>query len=183
MIEAVLLIAVAAVIASSLAAGFRTRVRLATGLAGASYPGPGGSLPVGLAGRVQAAGVSWRCLARMLLRPSSGVIMLASWLMLAETALTLAAPWPLKVIIDHGLGQRPLAAWLRPLDSLRPVPLAAAAAAAGVVLLAAAALLGYLVTYMMAAVSEQAYRDLQYWSWTTCCASRLAGRSAIRWAS
>ena len=160
MIEAVLLIAVAAVIASSLAAGFRTRVRLATGLARASYPGPGGSLPVGLAGRVQ-AGVSWRCLARMLLRPSSGVIMLASWLMLAETALTLAAPWPLKVIIDHGLGQRPLAAWLRPLDSLRPVPLAAAAAAAGVVLLAAAALLGYLVTYMMAAVSEQAYRDLR----------------------
>lgn len=105
--------------------------------------------------------MSWRWLARVLLRPSSGVIMLASWLMLAETALTLAAPWPLMVIIDHGLGHRPLAGWLRPLDTLRPVPLAVAAAAAGVVLLALAALLGYLVTYMMAAVSEQVGRDLR----------------------
>ena len=160
MMEALLLTAVAAVIASSLAAGFRTRARLVVGLAGASYPGPDGSRPVGPAG-CGPAGVSWRCLARVLLRPSSGVIMLAAWLMLAETALTLAAPWPLKVIIDHGLGHRPLAAWLRPLDTLRPVPLAVAAAAAGIVLLAAAALLGYLVTYLMAAVSEQAYRDLR----------------------
>ncbi len=41
------------------------------------------------------------------------------------------------------------------------MPLAVAAAAAGVVLIAVAALLGYLVTYMMTAVSEQVGRDLR----------------------
>src|SRR5208282_4418306 len=89
--EALLLTAVAAVIVSSLAAGFRTRVRLAAGLYGAAYPSPVSSFSIGPAGRGQ-AGASWRCLARVLLRPSSGVIMLAAWLMVAETALTLAAP-------------------------------------------------------------------------------------------
>ncbi len=153
--EALLLATVAAAIASSLAVGFRTRARLAAGLAGAPCLPPDV-----LAGRRDAR-VSWRWLARVLLRPSSGVILLASWLMLAETALALAAPWPLKVIIDHGLAHHPLAGWLRPLDNLRPVPLAVAAAAAGVVLLAASALLGYLVTYLMAAVSERAGRDLR----------------------
>ena len=89
------------------------------------------------------------------------MITLASWLMLVETTLALAAPWPLKIIIDYGLGHRPLAGWLRPLEALRPVPLAVAAAAAGVLLLATAALLGYLVTYLMAAASVQAGRDMQ----------------------
>ena len=170
--EALLLTAVIAMIASSLAAGFRMRARLAAGLAAAAHPRRGSFLPGSFlparspdlppepADGGQPA-LSWRSLARAQLRPYSGVIALASWLMLVETTLALAAPWPLKIIIDHGLGHRPLAGWLRPLQALRPVPLAVAAAAAGVLLLATTALLGYLVTYLMAAVTAQAGRDLQ----------------------
>jgi ATP-binding cassette subfamily B protein len=167
MMEALLLAAATAAITSSLGAGFRMRARLAAGLPAAAHPRPGSSLPArspDLPAEPADGGrsaLSWRRLARAQLRPYSGVIALASWLMLAETTLALAAPWPLKIIIDHGLGHRPLAGWLHPLQALQPVPLAVAAAAAGVVLLAAAALIGYLVTYLMAAVSVQAGRDLQ----------------------
>jgi subfamily B ATP-binding cassette protein MsbA len=157
MIAAWLLALSGLVIASLLAAGFRVRARLTAILAGAAGPQPGGSLP----GATGPGGMSWRWFARVQLRPYYRVIMLASGLMLAETALALAAPWPLKIIIDHGLGHQPLTGWLRPLDALRPVPLAVAAAIGGLVLLAAAALLGYLVTYLMAAVGERAGLDLR----------------------
>lgn len=70
MTEALLLIAVTAVIASSLAAGFRTRARLAAGLAGAAYSGPDGSPRPGwqVAGRpgCPGAGLPACCCARPL---------------------------------------------------------------------------------------------------------------------
>ncbi|MGA8306520.1 MAG: hypothetical protein WB723_12655, partial [Candidatus Acidiferrales bacterium] len=51
-------------------------------------------------------------LIRELVRPyraALGVVLVA---MLVQTAAALAAPWPLKVILDSVVGHRPLPTWL-----------------------------------------------------------------------
>jgi ATP-binding cassette, subfamily B, bacterial len=130
----------------SLAAGFVVRSRLAgMGLPGAGAPS--GTRPV--------ASQRWGHLAHALLRPERMVVTLAVWLMLVDTALGLAAPLPLMVVVDHGLSHHPYPVWLSGLSGLSPVTLALAAAAAGLLLLAASAIAGYLVTFLMGAVSER----------------------------
>ena len=110
------------------------------------------------AGAVPPAGIHsplrWRRLAGSLLRPERGVVMLAVWLMLLDAALALAAPWPLMLVVDHGLSRHPYPAWLAGLSGLSPVQLAVAAATAGLILLAASATAGYLVTVLMGTVAS-----------------------------
>jgi ABC-type multidrug transport system fused ATPase/permease subunit len=55
-------------------------------------------------------------LVRDLLRPYSGWLIIVFMAMLIETAMSLASPWPLKVVIDSVLGSRPLPDWLRGLQ-------------------------------------------------------------------
>ena len=111
------------------------------------------------AGAVPPAGIHsplrWPRLAGSLLRPERGVVMLAVWLMLLDAALALAAPWPLMLVVDHGLSRHPYPAWLAGLSGLSPVQLAVTAATAGLVLLAASATAGYLVTVLMGTVAER----------------------------
>jgi subfamily B ATP-binding cassette protein MsbA len=52
-------------------------------------------------------------LVRELLRPYRGWLAIVLAAMLVETAMSLAAPWPLKVVIDNVLGGHPLPEWLR----------------------------------------------------------------------
>ena len=133
--------------AASLAAGFAVRARLAT----SALLSPAGDA---LSPRV-AAPRRWVSVTRALVRPERGVVALAIWLMLLDTALALAAPLPLMVVVDHGLSHHRYPAWLAALAGVPPVPLAVAAALGGLLLLAASTTAGYLVTFLMGAVSER----------------------------
>jgi ABC-type multidrug transport system fused ATPase/permease subunit len=47
-----------------------------------------------------------------LTRPYSGVGIMILLAMVLETVMSLALPWPLKIIIDNVIGERPLPTWL-----------------------------------------------------------------------
>jgi ABC-type multidrug transport system fused ATPase/permease subunit len=85
--------------------------------------------------------------------------------MLAETAAGLAAPWPLKIVIDHVLDGEPIPPWL--VRMLGPAltgsgVAVAAAAAAGVVLLAAiGGLASYIDNYYTESVGQWVANDLR----------------------
>lgn len=116
------------------------------------------ALPAGAAlGRQEPVALgSWTRIARLLLAPQRARLVLAWWLTLLATALALVAPWPVKIVIDNAIGRQPLTGIVEPLRGLSPTILALVVGAAGVLLVAAAAVLGYLVTYLMGAVAEQA---------------------------
>jgi ABC-type multidrug transport system fused ATPase/permease subunit len=78
-------------------------------------------------------------------------------LILVETLLDLARPWPLKVAVDNAIGGRPLAV----VDGLGPAGVAAVAAVAGIGLVGVGALVGYLITYLTAATAERVGADLR----------------------
>lgn len=84
-----------------------------------------------------------------------GVAGLAIWLLFLDAALALTAPWPLKVVVDYGLGHGRFPPWLRGLHALSPVGLAVTAALAGLLLLAAGGLAGYLATVLSGAMGER----------------------------
>jgi ATP-binding cassette, subfamily B, bacterial len=98
---------------------------------------------------------------RGFLRPYRGSLSLASGLILVETLLDLARPWPLKVAVDNAIGGRPLGGPLAVLDGLGPAGLAAVAAVAGIGLVGVGALVGYLITYLTAATAERVGADLR----------------------
>ncbi|HEX9063638.1 MAG TPA: ABC transporter ATP-binding protein [Streptosporangiaceae bacterium] len=91
-----------------------------------------------------------------MLRPDQGTAALAAWLMVVDTALALAAPWPLQLVVDYGLGAHRRPAWLSWLPAGQPVLLAALASALGLVMLGGAALAGYQVTYLTGVLTERA---------------------------
>jgi subfamily B ATP-binding cassette protein MsbA len=87
-------------------------------------------------------------LVRDMVRPYHGWLAVVLLAMLVETAMSMAAPWPLKVVIDNVLGTHPLPEWLRWVYDLpggRTKLGLAGIAAAGVVVIA---LLGALATYI-----------------------------------
>ena len=47
-----------------------------------------------------------------LLRPYRAGLVIVLVAMIVETAMSIAAPWPLKVILDNALGHHPLPHWL-----------------------------------------------------------------------
>ena len=54
-------------------------------------------------------------LIRQLVRPYRGTLFLILVAMMVETAMSLAAPWPLKIIIDNVAGSHKLSALVAPL--------------------------------------------------------------------
>lgn len=99
--------------------------------------------------------------ARTFLRPYRGPLALAAVLTLVGAVLDLAAPWPLKVAVDHVLGDDPLDGWLAPLGGLSTTAQAVAVAFAGVVLVAASGLVGYLITVLLGGASERMGAELR----------------------
>ena len=99
--------------------------------------------------------IAWHNLIRRLLRPERGLVALAIGLMLADTVLALAAPWPLLMVVDHGLSHHPYPPWLAGLHAVSAIQLAVWAAAAGLVLLAGSSTAGYLATFLMGTVNER----------------------------
>jgi len=133
----------ASICALSMAIGFIVRRQVTWSPACAGAPAS-----VGAPGR-------WTSVASGLLKPDRAIAGLVIWLTLLDAALALAAPWPLKVVVDYGVGHRPLPPSLVWAGRLTPVGVAVAAAAAGLLLLLAGAVAGYLVTVLVATVGER----------------------------
>jgi len=115
----------ASICALSMAIGFIVRRQVTWSPACAGAPAS-----VGAPGR-------WTSVASGLLKPDRAIAGLVIWLTLLDAALALAAPWPLKVVVDYGVGHRPLPPSLVWAGRLTPVGVAVAAAAAGLLLLLA----------------------------------------------
>src|SRR5262245_49304809 len=100
-----------------------------------------------------------------LLRPYTGSLVIIFIAMLVETAMSLAAPWPLKIILDNVVGTHKVPAWL---DRLRFIELGgdkmelALVAGAMVVVIAALGALGsYVENYYTESVSQYVAHDLR----------------------
>jgi ATP-binding cassette, subfamily B, bacterial len=98
---------------------------------------------------------------RRFLRPYRGSLSLASGLILVETLIDLARPWPLKLAVDNAIGGQPLDGPLAMLDGLGPGGVAAVAVGAGIGLVGVGALVGYLITYLTSATAERVGADLR----------------------
>ncbi len=137
---------VAGLLASlSLGAGFAVRSRFSRGRR-TRTPGAEPAIEV-LPG--------WGVAGPRLLSQHRVVAGLVVWLIVLDTALALAAPWPLKIVADYGLAHHRLPHWLAWLSGVPAVGLAGIAAASGLVMLGLSSLAGYLVTVLVGAVSAQ----------------------------
>ena len=101
-----------------------------------------------------------------LVRPYRGTLLVVLLAMLVQTAMGVAAPWPLKVVVDNVVGTHKLAHsvddLVRPFthggDSMR---LAAVAAIATVVIALLAALASYVANYYTTSVGQWVANDLR----------------------
>jgi ABC-type multidrug transport system fused ATPase/permease subunit len=105
-------------------------------------------------------------LVRDLIRPYRGTLLIILLAMMVETAMSLAAPWPLKVIIDNVVGTRKLPHWLdqmvRPmLEGGGKMQVAAIAALAVVVIALLGALATYIDNYYTESVGQWVANDLR----------------------
>jgi len=100
-----------------------------------------------------------------LVRPYRGWLAIVFAAMMVETAMSLAAPWPLKVIIDNVVGQHRLPgylAWLRDLSfGEQTLALAAAAAVVTVLIAVLGAIAGYVDNYYTESVAQYVANDLR----------------------
>jgi ABC-type multidrug transport system fused ATPase/permease subunit len=100
-----------------------------------------------------------------LIRPYRGWLTIVFIAMLIETGMSVAAPWPLKVIIDSVVGRHKLPeflAWLRDFASGEHTMGLAAAAALCVVLIAVVgAIAGYIENYYTESVGQWVANDLR----------------------
>ena len=103
----------------------------------------------------------WRSAGWLLLRPDRAIAGLVIWLMVLDTVLALAAPWPLKIVIDYGLGRQPLPHWLAGLHGTSHLRVTVLAATAGLALVILGSVAGYLVTVLVGAVGERMASRLQ----------------------
>jgi ABC-type multidrug transport system fused ATPase/permease subunit len=106
-----------------------------------------------------------RRLILQLLRPYRGWLAIILLSMAAETAASLAAPWPLKIVLDNVVEGRETSAWLRHLGrhmpGSGPVQLAALAAIATIVIAALGALAAYIDNYFTESVGQWIANDLR----------------------
>jgi ATP-binding cassette subfamily B protein len=100
-----------------------------------------------------------RRILRRFRRPYRGALVTAIAVTLGETIVSLARPWPLKLVVDNAVGHQPLPKWLGSLSRLAPNALAGVAAAIIVGLVALGALLGYLSTFLSGAAAERIGAD------------------------
>jgi ATP-binding cassette subfamily B protein len=87
-------------------------------------------------------------------RPHWAPLSGATALVIVQTALGLAAPWPLKLAVDHAIDRQPLPGALSFLAPLGPPTLAIVAALAGVVLVAVGGIVRYAGAYLSGVAAE-----------------------------
>jgi ABC-type multidrug transport system fused ATPase/permease subunit len=104
-------------------------------------------------------------LVRELLRPYRGWLVIILLAMLVETAMSLAAPWPLKVILDNVVGTHKAPEWLAPFQSSlfghSKMQLAALAGIATVLIAALGAVASYIDNYYTESVGQWVAHDLR----------------------
>lgn len=104
-------------------------------------------------------------LVRELLRPYRGWLVIILLAMLVETAMSLAAPWPLKVILDNVVGTHKAPQWLAPFQSSlfghSKMQLAALAGIATVLIAALGAVASYIDNYYTESVGQWVAHDLR----------------------
>jgi subfamily B ATP-binding cassette protein MsbA len=105
-------------------------------------------------------------LIRELIRPYRGSLLLILAAMLVETAMSLATPWPLKIILDNVVGHHQMAPWLHHL--IEPfvlegdkMHLAVVAALLYVLIAVIAAVASYLDNYFTESVGQWVANDLR----------------------
>ncbi|MGB2668297.1 MAG: ABC transporter ATP-binding protein [Candidatus Acidiferrum sp.] len=101
-----------------------------------------------------------------LLRPYRRILMVILVAMLLQMAMTVAAPWPLKVILDNVAGTHHLPAWLAHflhpfLSESNKMSIAAAAAIATVVIALLGATASYVGNYYTTSVGQRVANDLR----------------------
>jgi ABC-type multidrug transport system fused ATPase/permease subunit len=101
-----------------------------------------------------------------LLKPYRGSLVIILAAMLVQTAMSVATPWPLKIILDNVVGEHKLPPWLD--DFLRPfmssgtkMQIAAAAAIATIVIALLGAAASYLANYYTTSVGQWVANDLR----------------------
>ena len=104
-------------------------------------------------------------LVRELVRPYRKWLIIVFIAMLIETAMSLAAPWPLKIILDNVVGKHQLPeylTWLRDFSFAEQTQSLAAVAALMVVLIAViGAVAGYIDNYYTESVAQYVANDLR----------------------
>ncbi len=105
-------------------------------------------------------------LLRTLIRPYRANLFFILCAMLVQTLMSLAAPWPLKIVLDNVVGSHKLPSWLD--NVLKPVlagsskmQIAAAAAAMVVVIAMVGALASYIANYYTESVGQWVANDLR----------------------
>jgi ABC-type multidrug transport system fused ATPase/permease subunit len=105
-------------------------------------------------------------LIRTLVRPYRGTLSIILLAMIVQTIMSVAGPWPLKIVLDNVVGSHKLAPWLD--DLLRPLlgsgtkmQIAAAAAIAAVIIAALGALASYVANYYTTSVGQWVANDLR----------------------
>jgi ABC-type multidrug transport system fused ATPase/permease subunit len=105
-------------------------------------------------------------LIRSLVRPYRGTLFIILMAMLVQTAMSVAGPWPLKIILDNVVGSHKLSPWLDAF--LRPVlsggskmQIAAAAAIAAVIIAVLGAIASYIANYYTTSVGQWVANDLR----------------------
>jgi subfamily B ATP-binding cassette protein MsbA len=103
---------------------------------------------------------------RGLIRPYRGTLVIILFAMLVETAMSLAAPWPLKMILDNVVGKHKLEPWLRPLmgssvETGSKLHFAAIAALAFVLIAVLGAVASYISNYYTESVGQYVAHDLR----------------------
>src|SRR6266516_6192961 len=100
-----------------------------------------------------------------LIRPYRKWLVVVFAAMLVETAMSLAAPWPLKIIIDSVIGKHKLPeflTWLRDFSAGEHTLALAGVAAIGVVIIAIiGAVAGYIDSYYTESVAQYVANDLR----------------------
>ena len=100
-----------------------------------------------------------------LLRPYRGSVATILFATAVETAMGLAAPWPLKIILDNVIGAREPPGWLRHVASWMPgesvIRIAAVAAIAAVIIAVVGALASYVDSYYTESVGQWVANDLR----------------------
>jgi ABC-type multidrug transport system fused ATPase/permease subunit len=105
-------------------------------------------------------------LIQSLVRPYRGSLAIILAAMLLQTAASVAAPWPLKIVLDNVVGSHKLPRWLDQL--LQPIlsgtskmQIAAAAATAVVLIAAVGAIASYIANYCTTSVGQWVANDLR----------------------
>src|SRR5580693_6684051 len=105
-------------------------------------------------------------LIRTLVRPYRGTLLVILLAMIVQTVMSVAGPWPLKIILDNVVGSHKLRPWLDHLlhpilDGTSKMQIAAAAAIAAVIIAALGALAQYIANYYTTSVGQWVANDLR----------------------